>query len=156
MDDQARWIAGRPASGEHNFVIQLNGGPPVGMLSLVDIDLTHSRAESARFLIGDEAATRGCPAAVEAMKLLYAHAFDHLGLERIYGLIAATNRLMLKWQLYLGMKEEGRLRRHYRMEGEFVDAVALGLLAEEYRTTALPRMRALVAAGRPRAKDAAS
>lgn len=153
VEDQARWIAARPAQ-ELNFVIELNAGAAVGVLSLVDIDLTHRRAESARFLIGDEDAARGTPAAVEAMKLLYDHAFETLGLERVYGLIAEPNRLMLKWQRYLGMKEEGRLRRHYFMEGEFVDAVALGLLAEEYRRTALPRMRALIAAGRPRPKDA--
>lgn len=150
LEDQRRWIGSRPKS-EFNYVIERIGGPPVGMLSLVDIDLVNRRAESARFLIGDETAAKGAPAAVEAMKLLYDLAFDRLGLERVYGLIALSNPLMIKWQKYLGMKEEGRLRRHFFMDGAFVDAVSLGLLAEEYRSQTLPRMTAMIAMGRPRA-----
>ncbi|WP_372784524.1 GNAT family N-acetyltransferase [Phenylobacterium sp.] len=151
--DQARWIAGRPAN-EFNYIIEMIGGPAIGMLSLVTIDLPNRRAESARFLIGDEAAAKGAPAAVEAMKLLYELAFDRLGLERIYGVIEERNQRMIKWQKYLGMAEEGRLRRHLRMDGEFVDVVSLSLLADEYRAVTVPRMGGLMAMGRPRAGGA--
>jgi diamine N-acetyltransferase len=61
---------------------------------------------------------------------------------------------MVKWQKYLGMKEEGRFRRHFFMDGEFHDAIALSLLAGEYRATALPRMRGLIRLGRPRTAGA--
>jgi len=149
LEAQASWIKNRPHN-ELNYIIQLIDGPPIGMLSLVDIDMSNRRAESARFLIGDEAAAKGSPAAVEAMKLLYTLAFERLGLERVYGLVAASNPLMIKWQKYLGMKEEGRFRRHYLMDGEFIDAVSLSLLAEEYRTLAVPRMASLIALGRSR------
>lgn len=145
--EQAEWIRTRPAS-ERNFVIELSDGRPVGMLSLVGIDPVNRHAESARFLIGDEDAVRGVPAAVEAMKLLYGLAFDELGLERVWGTVAADNRRMVKWQRYLGMREEGRLRNHYFIGDRFQDAVCLGILAEEYRGQALPRMNSLIAAGR--------
>ena len=82
------------------------------------------------------------------MKLLYELAFDELGLERVWGTVASDNRLMIKWQRYLGMKEEGRLRRHYLLNGEHQDAVCLGILADEYRAMARPRMEALIAAAR--------
>jgi RimJ/RimL family protein N-acetyltransferase len=147
VEDQARWIGSRP-SDEFNYVIELKEGAPVGMLSLVGIDLTNSRAESARFLIGDEEAAKGAPVAVEAMKLLYEIAFDELGLQRIHGLVAEPNTLMIKWQKYLGMREEGRLRRHYFIDGAFVDAIALGLLEDEYRRVTTPRMKALMQMGR--------
>ena len=147
VDAQAAWIRDRPAS-ERNFVIELDGGHPVGMLSLIGVDQANGHAESARFLIGDEGAVRGVPAAVEAMKLLYELAFGRLGLERVWGTIAAGNKRMIKWQRYLGMREEGRLRNHYRIDGRFQDAVCLGILAEEYHGQAKPRMDALIAAGR--------
>ena len=147
IEDQASWIDSRPES-ERNFVIELADGRAVGMLSLIGIDRDNAHAESARFLIGDEEAVRGVPAAVEAMKLLYELAFDELGLERVWGTVAAGNGRMVKWQRYLGMREEGRLRNHYRIDGRFQDAVCLGILAEEYRGQALPRMEALIAAGR--------
>ena len=123
-------------------------GEPVGMLSLIGIDRVNSHAESARFLIGEEDAAKGVPVAVEAMKLLYELAFDQLGLERVWGLVVDENKRMLKWQRYLGMREEGRLRNHYFIGGRFQDAVCLGILAEEYRGQALPRMKSLIAAGR--------
>jgi RimJ/RimL family protein N-acetyltransferase len=146
VEDQAHWIASRPKA-EFNYVIELKDGRPIGMLSLVEIDLANRRAESARFLIGDEEAARGVPAAVEAMSLLYELAFDRLGLERIHGVVEAGNPLMVKWQKYLGMREEGRFRRHFLMDGQFKDAIALSLLADEYRAVALPRMRTLMRLG---------
>jgi diamine N-acetyltransferase len=124
------------------------------MLSLVDIELVHRRAEYGRFLIGDEQAARGIPAAVEALGLLFDLAFDELGLERVYGYVVGTNRRMLKWQVYLGMREEARLRRHLWLGGHWHDAVMLGLLEPEYRGVTRNRMQALIAAGRPRQEAA--
>ena len=146
VEAQAVWIASRPAT-EYNFVIETKAGTSVGMLSLIAVDRINLHAETARFLIGDEAAVKGIPAAVEAMKLLYELAFDTLGLRRIYGTIGSKNGLMIKWQKYLGMKEEGRLRRHYFLNGEFQDAVCMGLLESEYRTESIPRMKSLIALG---------
>lgn len=147
VEQQAAWIGSRPAS-ELNYVIELKDERPIGMLSLVAIDTVNRRAESARFLIGEEEAAKGIPAAVEAMKLLYTLAFDRMELVRIHGTVASGNSLMVKWQRYLGMKEEGRLRRHYFVNGAWQDAVCLGLLEDEYRNEALPRMKALISAAR--------
>ena len=144
VEQQESWIRSRPGS-EMNFIIARKDGRPVGMLSLVGIDQVNRHAESGRFLIGDEEAVRGIPAAVEAMKLLYELAFDTLGLVRVYGTIAAENRRMAKWQRYLGMREEGRMRRHNFIDGRFQDALMFGLLVEEYRAETLPRMTSLIA-----------
>jgi len=146
LDQQARWIESRPAD-EHNFIIALKDGRAVGMLSLIGIDPVNRHAEPGRFLIGEEEAVRGFPAAVEAMSLLYAFAFDDLGLVRVWGLVAEDNKRMLKWQKYLGMREEGRLRRHYFIDGRIQDAIVLGLLDDEYRAVTLPKMEALIALG---------
>jgi RimJ/RimL family protein N-acetyltransferase len=147
VEQQAKWIASRPAS-EYNFIITLKGGYPVGMVSLTGIDTTHRHAEPGRFLIGDEAVVRGVPAAVEAMKLIYELAFGKLELQRVHGTIASDNTLMIKWQKFMGMTEEGRLRNHYFINGKFQDAVLFGMLADEYRTKALPKMEVFIKAAR--------
>lgn len=144
---QVQWIASRPGA-EYNFVIALKDGGPVGMVSLVGINKAHRHAEPARFLIGEEDAVRGIPVAVEAMKLIYELAFDTLGLRRVFGNMASENKLMAKWQRYLGMTEEGRLRGHYVIDGRVQDALLFGMLEEEYRKVAVPRMLALIALGR--------
>jgi diamine N-acetyltransferase len=149
VEHQADWIAGRPES-EYNYVIELVDGRPVGMLSLTGIDRVHGHAEPGRFLIGEEAAVQGIPAAVEATKLLYGLAFDDIGLVRVCGLAAAENTLVVKWQKFMGMREEGRLRNHFFLDGRLQDAIYLGLLVDEYRTTTLPRMNALIGAARSR------
>lgn len=145
--EQAEWIASRPEN-ELNFLIQLRSAQPVGTISLVAIDEVNRRAEPARFLIGEPDAVRGLPVAVEAMKLLYQLAFDQMGLKRVHGTVVADNRLMLKWQEFLGMKEEGRLRKHYLIGGLFRDAICIGMLEDEYRAVALPRMNALISTAR--------
>jgi len=144
IEAQRAWIRARP-SRELNYVIALKSGAPVGMLSLIDIDLYHRHAESARFLIGEEALVRGVPAAAEAMKLLYEVAFERLMLTRVYGVVGEDNKLMIKWQLYLGMRQEGRLRKHLFLNGRFQDVMSVGILDEEYRNTALPRLKGLIA-----------
>jgi RimJ/RimL family protein N-acetyltransferase len=147
VDQQAKWISTRPAS-EHNFIIELKSGLSVGMLSLISIDQANRHGEPGRFLIGNEDAVKGLPVAVEALKLLYELAFDHLELVRVCGIVAANNHLMIKWQKYMGMKEEGRFRNHLYQNGTFCDAIFLGLLIEEYRRFTLPRMNFLISAAR--------
>ena len=145
IKQQSAWIAARPES-EYNFVIELKSGLAVGMLSLIGIDHANRHGEPGRFLIGNEDAVKGLPAAVEAMKLLYELAFDHLHLVRVSGIVAVNNHLMIKWQKYMGMKEEGRFRNHLYQDGKFYDAIYLGLLVDEYRRITLPRMNFLISA----------
>lgn len=147
LEDQARWVSSRPAS-EYNFVITLKEGRPVGMVSLTGIDTVHQHAEPGRFLIGDETAVRGLPVAVEAMTLVYDLAFESLGLNRVFGTIASDNALMIKWQKFMGMTEEGRLRNHLFINGKFQDAVLFGMLAEEYHTIARPKLDFFINAAR--------
>ncbi|MBU3616732.1 GNAT family N-acetyltransferase [Polynucleobacter sp. JS-Polo-80-F4] len=141
--EQADWIKSRPST-EFNYIIELKTGAPVGMLSLIDVDTKNLHAQTARFLIGEEDLVKGIPVAVEAMKLLYQVAFDRLKLKRLYGTVASKNKLMIKWQKYLGMKEEGVLRQHYFINNEWQDAIALGLLDGEYFEEALPKMNRLI------------
>lgn len=147
LNEQIDWIESRPTN-EFNFIIELINGIPIGMLSLIGVNPINRHAETGRFLIGEEDAVKGIPAAVEAMKLIYEFAFDHLNLTRLYGTVASGNPLMVKWQKYLGMKEEGRMRSHYFIDGKWQDAVILGLLVDEYRTQSLPRMNALIVSAR--------
>ena len=132
VEEQAQWISARPAS-EHNFIITLKNGQPVGMVSLIGVDREHLHAETARFLIGEEDAVRGIPVAVEAMKMIYEIVFDELQLKRAYGTIASSNVLMMKWQRFLGMKEEGIRRENLFLDGAWVDTIEYGILRPELK-----------------------
>ena len=142
-EQQVRWITAQPVS-DYNFIIELNTGKPVGMLSLINIDRDEKSAEPARFLIGDEASVRGIPAAIEAMYLLYRFAFDNLKLTRLYGTIASDNKRMVKWQKYLGMTELKRLHQHFFINQRYQDAVCMELRLDSYRTITVPKMHNLM------------
>jgi RimJ/RimL family protein N-acetyltransferase len=147
LEQQARWIVSRPES-EYNFIIETKAYRPIGMLSLSGVDLINRVGEPGRFLIGDEAGAQGLPAAAEAMKLLYQLAFERLELRRVWGIVAADNRRMVRWQRYFGMTEEGCLRQHLLVNGRVQDAIVFGLLVEDYRRSTLPRLESFIAAAR--------
>lgn len=143
IKDQQNWIASRP-SNEFNYIIETKNGKPVGMISLIDIDLINLKAEPGRFLIGNKEKVKGIPVAFEAMKLIYELAFDLLKLHRVYGTIPEENTEMIKLQKYFGMKEEGRLRKHYYINGRFQDAIYFGLLVDEYRNITLTSLNNII------------
>jgi RimJ/RimL family protein N-acetyltransferase len=147
VEEQREWIASRPfdPAKELNFIQTLTAtGQPVGMISLVDIDLVHRHAEPAHLLLGEPDAVKGVPVALEAVKLIYELAFDTLGLHRLYGPMSVENKGMLRFHLALGMKEEGRQRDHYFLNGHWQDAILIGMLEDEYRTIAKPKIESLI------------
>lgn len=146
VEQQARCIAGWPAS-EYNFIIETKSHRPIGMLSLSGIDAVNRVGERGRFLIGNEEGAQGLPAAAEAMKLLYELPFDRLGLRRVWDVVAAGNRRMVKWKTYLGITREGCLREHLLINNHVQDVIVFGLRADDYRLTALP-LQYLIAAAR--------
>ena len=142
VGEQHEWIARRP-DNEYNFVMVVDG-QPVGMISLIDIDMVHRRAEPAHFLIGEPDLVKGKPVAFEATRLMYEYSFDTLGLHRLWGILSAENDKMLRWNLLMGMQEEGRLRDYYFLNGHWQDGVFLGLSEDDYRTVMLPRLRGFI------------
>ena len=143
VQEQESWIKSRPEN-EVNFIIELKDGNPLGMISLVDIDHANKRAESARFLIGEEEKCQGVPVAAEAMLLLYEHAFSSLKLNKVYGYILNTNKMMIKWQKFLGMKLEGVWREHFWVDNKPIDASLMGILASEFYENALEKFNLLI------------
>jgi len=143
VESQRAWIENRPKS-ELNYIIELTNGTAVGMISLISINQINKNAEAARFLIGEEALAQGIPVAIESMMLLYKVAFESINLERIYGAVAEDNVLMIKWQKFFGMSQEGVMRKHYLINGKFQDAIMLGILKQEYLSKALPKMRLML------------
>ena len=98
----------------------------VGNVWLWAIDRRHRKAEL-RVVIG-EAEARGQGLGVEAIDQLCRHAFDHLGLHRIYAYVLTINPMAQGAFERAGFVVEGSLRED-RWTGEgFVDAYLLARL----------------------------
>jgi RimJ/RimL family protein N-acetyltransferase len=60
------------------------------------------------------------------------HAFNDLGLQRVYFEVLADNEPAIRLYEKVGFRTEGRLRSHVFKEGQFKDVVVMGILAEDY------------------------
>lgn len=68
----------------------------------------------------------------EAGRLLLTHAFRALGLHRVGCGTSSDNAGMRKLATALGMTEEGRRRAAMWSDGQWVDVIEYGILAEEF------------------------
>jgi len=68
----------------------------------------------------------------EAVHLLLHYGFHYLGLRRVVLTTHARNLRAIRCYLACGFVEEGRARKAVWVEGEYLDAVNMGILREEF------------------------
>jgi RimJ/RimL family protein N-acetyltransferase len=106
-------------------------GIPVGQIELVDIHPLQRRAEM-HLLVGEKDIW-GRGYGTRAVRLLLGHAFDDLGLHRVFAMADEDNVRVIRLFERCGFAREGLLRRHRRRHGRSVDMVMMGILEDEYR-----------------------
>jgi len=104
-------------------------GTPVGFVFLSDIDAHRDHAELGCWVVPDE---HGNGYATEAAALCLEHAFDDRGLHKVLARVFEHNDASMRVLDKLGFQQEGRLREHDYIRGEYRDTYLFGLLAEEF------------------------
>lgn len=145
LQDQldAQWHRSPLELGAYVCLVSSPQGKPLGICSLVDIDLKHSRAE---FIIGFMAPMPSGLAIVESGSLMARMAFEHARLHRVtcsvYGdnpRSEALGRMLGK----MGFEFEGCLQDHVKTaDGRFVSVQLWGCLRHNFDGTLLQRWRA--------------
>lgn len=102
----------------------------IGNISLQNISLVDRSAELAIIIGSPDYQGKGV--GKEAAKLLVAHGFKALNLNRIYCGTSHVNTGMQKIAEYVGMKLEGRKRQAIFNEGKYFDILDYAVLLEEY------------------------
>ena len=106
-------------------------GRHVGNIYLRNIDWTARHGELHIFIA--DKARRGRGYGSSALRQLIRHAFDTLGLQRIYLFVLKDNRAAVRAYEKCGFVVEGSLRRHAFKGGRFKDMLIMGLLREKSR-----------------------
>ena len=70
-----------------------------------------------------------------AIRLLIKHAFEDLGLRRMYLTVVEDNRPAIRAYEKCGFILEGKLRKHFFAGGKFHDLLVMGLCAEDLSTS---------------------
>lgn len=124
-DEHARWFDSLPSRTDTVYFAIEEDGKHVGNVWLAALDQRHRKAE-VRIVVGSTAVNRGC--GTRAIELIADHAFNAMGLNRVYAFVLAFNprarRAFEKAQFVL----EGTLREDRFDGGEFVDTFVLGRL----------------------------
>ena len=119
------------------FGIRLrDGNRLIGSCQLHNISSVHRSAEL-QIRLGD-VAVRGKGHGTEAVQLLLNHAFRDLNLHRVYLHVFAGNEAALRVYEKVGFVKEGVLRRAAHIDGQYVDVVVMGILADEWRPDVTP------------------
>lgn len=116
-------------------VCEAASGALAGAIELREVDPEHYQAELS-FWIGRPFWGRGF--ASEAGLAVIRHAFDTLGLNRVYAFHMVRNPASGQVLSKLGMREEGLLRQQVRKWGRFEDVVARAVLRVDLGYDPLP------------------
>jgi RimJ/RimL family protein N-acetyltransferase len=118
---------------ELRFVIETRDGVPIGDLGLLGIH-PHGRAELS-IKIGERSHWSG-GYGTDAIRRLLGFAFAELGLRRVTLIADADNARGIRCYEKCGFRHEGLLRAHRLRYGKPLDMVTMGILREEFRSSA--------------------
>lgn len=129
-DATEEWIERATEADDSVYLIVCVDGEVVGCVSLRDIRQDH--AMLAYWSLPEH---RGNGYVVEAATVLLEHAFDAMGLHRVFAWAVATNEASKAVLDRLGFTHEGTYREHVYVDGDYRDTEHFGLLADEWRET---------------------
>ncbi len=126
-----RWFDGTFGDdGRKYWIIEVDG-KPVGLANIVDINRTHGRCAWAYYLADPGVRGLGIGSWVEFQVI--EHVFGVLGLAKLWCEVLVANEAVWKLHLRHGFQQEALFRRHIVKQGQPMDVIGLGLLAEEWR-----------------------
>jgi UDP-4-amino-4,6-dideoxy-N-acetyl-beta-L-altrosamine N-acetyltransferase len=111
-------------------ICEQNSGQSIGLLNLTGIHPVHRSAELS-ILIG-EAKSRGKGYGRLAIQAGLKHAFEDLNLHRLELRVRADNLAAIHVYQATGFRQEGCLRKAYFKQGQYTDALLMGIVAEDY------------------------
>ena len=110
-------------------ICPLSGGPIVGIASLSHIDFINSKAEFS-IIVGNPEA-QNITIFLDTARLIFAHGFNSLNLNRIYGGSISCDLVELMCRL-LNCSKEGVLRQDVFKNGSYRDVYRYAVLRDEF------------------------
>jgi diamine N-acetyltransferase len=146
LEYQKKWMLALPSNEINYLIICANTQKPLGTIAIVTISELHQNAEIGRFLLAPEYLKKSNPYGLEALKLCYSLIINDWKFKKIFGTVVSTNIPMLRMQKYLGMKEEGVLKQHKIINGEYIDLHLVAIFENELNKSYLPKISLLLKA----------
>jgi diamine N-acetyltransferase len=132
VESQVNWINSR-GDNEINYIIADKiSGRKVGTIGIYDVNMQDKVTNVGRLLLDEIYFRKSIPYGLEALLLTYDYVFNTMGFRKITGDILALNKDMVKLQKFLGMVEEGFLKKHVHINDEYVDIHIMSIFEDQY------------------------
>jgi len=112
------------------LTIETKDGKPIGVMGIHKIEWQRGFGTTGAFI--GESEYWGNGYGTDAKMILLDHAFNTLGLRKIYSDVIAFNKRSLRYSLRCGYKIEGRLRKHIFRKGKYWDEIVIGVFRDEW------------------------
>jgi len=125
------WLSRRlngDAGGEGFVIADRETGKYLGQIDLMMIDPIARKAEMA-IVLTPGARKKGY--ALESIRLILDYAFNTMNLNRVWLKCAEKNEAAVKCYLKAGFKTEGVLRNDLYVDGEYSNALVMGILKDD-------------------------
>lgn len=132
---QMRYFAGMIESKDNQvFIIETKSGEFIGTCGLHDIDRVNDNLRLGIIIFNKNYLRQGYGR--ETLNLLLDFAFGELHMNKVYLTVRADNDLAINIYRKLGFKEEGVMRKEYKIRaGEYLDLLRMSILKEERNGT---------------------
>ncbi len=128
---QKKWYESVKDGKKYKCWIINSDGVDIGYVNLADIDEVNKRTDGPGAFICEEE-YRGRGLAKHIIMNLQRHAFEDLGLHKLYGPIISANAAAIAAYLKSGWQIEGYCRDHIYKNGRFWDVVMVGMLEDRW------------------------
>ncbi|WP_416840735.1 GNAT family N-acetyltransferase [Haloferax sp. DFSO52] len=126
---EQQWVESRGDGDDINFLICYDGNP-VGTIGLKPPD-TITGAVEVGYIVAPTHWGEGY--ATDAVRAICGYAFDERRMNKVYAKAYETNQPSVRVLEKVGFTREGVLREEGFVDGEHVDVLRYGLLADEWR-----------------------
>jgi len=129
---EEEWIRRKVAYSQTEFQLAIclkENDQHIGNINLRNIDWVSRHAEVGIFIAEAEYWSKGY--GQEAMRLLLRHAFDDLGLRRVWLTVFDDNLRAIRSYEKCGFVVEGKLRKHACKGGQFRDLLFMGICIDD-------------------------
>ncbi|MFA7439924.1 MAG: UDP-4-amino-4,6-dideoxy-N-acetyl-beta-L-altrosamine N-acetyltransferase [Sphingomonadaceae bacterium] len=121
------WQRTRSREDQQYFMYE-NDASPLGIVGFTAIDRVNSNCSWAFYAAPN--APRGTGSRMEFLAI--DHVFTTIGLHKLHCEVLAFNAPVIRLHQKFGFLIEGTFRQHHRLDGNYIDIVRLGLLADEW------------------------
>lgn len=128
-EEHARWYEKTKEDSTQKVLLLFYEDKPIGLVSFKQIDEINSHCYWG-FYIGDLTAPKGSGTALGILALDYM--FKKAGVEKVHAEVIETNVRSYHFHEKLGFAYEGKLIEPIYKNGQYVDVLKMGLIAEKW------------------------